>query len=96
MAQEGKAAMMQFGLRRDGQPVPGQFPFDGLQQSRHQAQQARFPAAVRPAQQQQLAGPQRKIDAREDHPLAALASEIAAGEGRRRWILSRLIHRARS
>ena len=76
MTQEGQPPAVQFGIRREGLPTPGERPLDRPQQSRHQAQQARFSAAVRPAQHQQSTRLERKIQARENHSFPAPAGEI--------------------
>src|SRR5690606_19829652 len=62
--------------------APGHLPLVRRQEPRERAQQARLAAAVRPLDEQELAGRQREVEAAEQAALAAQQHEVAAREQR--------------
>ena len=73
---------MAFGIFLDGLAVPAQLAGCGPKQSRHQAKQARFSAAIGAAQKKRAARAQGKVQMAEDHTLATSAEKVVACERR--------------
>src|SRR4029077_18259508 len=93
MAEKSQAPAVAIGILGNRHAIAEKLALGGLQQPRHQPQQAGFAAAIRPAQQQDAPGYERKPKPCEDKPLPAPAGNRPALETLRPGLFPRYRHR---